>query len=897
MFKTTKLKKTHLAVHFFDEVSGHNPQNPSRKSTEPFQNFGELDHNKNETRIERLGKIVLENEYKKIQNMLAQAQLETNGYESIKPDIEGGVGPRSNSPPYTSSSVSLDRASTNKSSVKGITSSKTLFPLYNKKPSRESFKKYRQEINQMVFKEESNGVVPTNSELKERIKKALAMSVDQIGILKEDLMTKICEENSAEVVDSLGLPVDENYMEDQIKRVKAFREYGRWLRKIKKIDSDSLSDDDDDNDGEEEYKKWLIYPNSPFIYFLNFMITILTLYTIMSSPLSIAFTEQRHLWFLVFDLIVDIIFIIDCAIHFFIPYVGDNDALVTSHKKIAIDYLLSWFTLDFLAGLPVSSILGIISPNDTGVSISTAARMAKLQRLTKVTTIFKVAKFFFKKKKDNGTRNFMIPKSIYYIGIFFFYFVLISHVITCMWIYVGTLGYPNWIQSYGYSDAPDVELYIHSLYYNWVTIFTIGYGDITAKNSTERIFTIMIMMFGLVSYSFALSSLGTLLTSYDSFTQQFIDNFGELQTLRRNHRIPDDLYIKILKYLNYDFKNNKNEKFEFFNELPSKLKHSLMNNMYNDSICNFKFLKFDNDDFKSRVIFYLRPIQYNKREYIVCENEYVEEFLLLRRGTINITLGPSYGKDPIMKISRYEHFGDILILGQQKSPVNLRVSTRMVDLFIINKKDLVSLSLEFPKIFDKITLISMYNYITMLELMKIRMEDIEKEKFKEYIKTRLTKKLSNSSTLTYINGNMPLSGLSGTNLPSIKFSNDERIPLKFDTLIMAKEKLNIELVQVTPCAQLNTPVLEKEHRHTDLRCDVIEETPMEEFNSCRDSESEISLSTDDKMHSQKDGMTDIPKDVNSYIKGIIEEKFRQMGRLQRDKFERISKKLCTEALS
>ena len=61
-------------------------------------------------------------------------------------------------------------------------------------------------------------------------------------------------------------------------------------------------------------------------------------------------------------------------------------------------------------------------------------------------------------------------------------FLIISHVISCIWIFLGKIDYPNWIFSVNLQDSDDVSLYVAALYFNWTTIFTIGYGDITPKN-------------------------------------------------------------------------------------------------------------------------------------------------------------------------------------------------------------------------------------------------------------------------------------------------------------------------------------------------------------------------------------------------------------------------------
>jgi voltage-gated potassium channel len=68
----------------------------------------------------------------------------------------------------------------------------------------------------------------------------------------------------------------------------------------------------------------------------------------------------------------------------------------------------------------------------------------------------------------------------------------------------------------GFNDLSNQSLYIAALYFTVTTIVTVGYGDISAFNSEERVFCIFLMLTGVISFSFATGTLASLISSYDS---------------------------------------------------------------------------------------------------------------------------------------------------------------------------------------------------------------------------------------------------------------------------------------------------------------------------------------------------------------------------------------------
>lgn len=73
----------------------------------------------------------------------------------------------------------------------------------------------------------------------------------------------------------------------------------------------------------------------------------------------------------------------------------------------------------------------------------------------------------------------------------------------------------TWLESY--SEIMDAkELYVLAIYWTIQTITTVGYGDIGIMNTLEVVFCSIIMVVGVIGFSFANGSLTSILSSYDS---------------------------------------------------------------------------------------------------------------------------------------------------------------------------------------------------------------------------------------------------------------------------------------------------------------------------------------------------------------------------------------------
>ena len=134
----------------------------------------------------------------------------------------------------------------------------------------------------------------------------------------------------------------------------------------------------------------------------------------------------------------------------------------------------------------------------------------KIFRLIRLLKLVKVA-------KDRNKMSSILKNSIHLshtierLILSVFGFLLLCHVIACLWILQARISESptetNWIQDFGFQYASEQELYTASYYFTVTTFTTVGYGDISATSTFERMVAIFLMIIGVFAFSFATGTL------------------------------------------------------------------------------------------------------------------------------------------------------------------------------------------------------------------------------------------------------------------------------------------------------------------------------------------------------------------------------------------------------
>ena len=271
---------------------------------------------------------------------------------------------------------------------------------------------------------------------------------------------------------------------------------------------------------------WVIDPKGAFSRRWDVLMVVLLLFTAVVTPYETAFLETKFNFLFVLNRVVDLLFLTDLFINFFLSYPDpETQQDVVSHKRIAKHYLTGWFVIDFVSILPFDSIGLVMDSSD--ISQLKIMRVLRLLRLFKLMRIFKSSRIF---------KRWEAQMSMSYAQLALIkFFILVCA--TALWmacafrVIVDVEDHraadnpdvkANWLTTYGFHDptwdesslptdaSGDVttEAAVHwqqflvAIYWATMTITTIGYGDVASTTPAERVAATTCMLLGASVYAY-----------------------------------------------------------------------------------------------------------------------------------------------------------------------------------------------------------------------------------------------------------------------------------------------------------------------------------------------------------------------------------------------------------
>ena len=445
----------------------------------------------------------------------------------------------------------------------------------------------------------------------------------------------------------------------------------------KKLVYDSLDDEELIEDAIVE--NFYLEPNSYLVIIIDSMVLVFTFWNMIFKPLYLVInncdvknTITTFSFNNILNLFIDVIFIFDLIINFFKSYYNFEEQLITKSNLIFFHYIKRFFIIDLISAIPYYTIIKFIALNryvKYGITKSCSNYYNhQINDFFQVFEILKLVKAFKCISRSNVSTNYIL--NILNSYTFFenwshlifnvFLFILLLHLTTCLHIFISSTSYPNWIirNNLNFSSIP--KIYLSSIYFILTTVTSVGYGDIIGNTFTEFCFQIIILLFGLIAYSWLVSSISNYVKENSKQSEVFTKKIGMLNDIKIEHpNMPNELYDKIYLHLEYINQKQKKDKSSLIESLPHSITKSLLYEMYKPIIDNFNFFKnFKNSEFIMRVISKLKPIIAAKNDMLLEQGEIIEETFFVKQGRLGleVQIDAIHPEKSVQKLLDEEYF-------------------------------------------------------------------------------------------------------------------------------------------------------------------------------------------------------------------------------------------------
>ena len=405
------------------------------------------------------------------------------------------------------------------------------------------------------------------------------------------------------------------------------------------------------------------------------LISIILIFTFFATPYRIAFVDKDELEFVVLDYVVDFIFLIDIGLNFFIAYYDGDYMLVDTRKEIAIHYISTWFFIDVVAILPFNLIF---ETSDFGAlaRLTRVPRMYRLVRMFRLVRMLKIARRKGDMSKHLG-KLASVGVGIERLLLFFITFVLFCHVITCFWVMIQ--GFETdlpetWIYVNQFQDLGQSDLYIRAFYFTVTTITTVGFGDISPSTNMEMVFGIIVMISGVIAFSYATGALSSILSNMDDRQAKLKNKIDVLDGIKDTYKIGPALYEELRQSILYEVSKDVSNVVMFIEQLPHRLKIELSVKIHREIVMNIPFFKDRPRSFIAFIGPLLKPNRFKENEFVFIEGDPILKIYWISKGIVGFVL-PEFQNVVYITAEKGDIFGLVDKFGDSEQ-INLERTQR-----------------------------------------------------------------------------------------------------------------------------------------------------------------------------------------------------------------------------
>lgn len=286
---------------------------------------------------------------------------------------------------------------------------------------------------------------------------------------------------------------------------------------------------------------------------------------------------------------------------------------------------------------------------------------------------------------------------------------IVTHVFACLWYFLAKwndFSPDTWVVQENYQDEDNFTKYIFCFYFIIQVLTTVGYGDMTIVSSGEKVLAIIIMMVGVITFSFAFGSLMSVLANLNSRAAKLKAKAFELNSIKRKYKIPEGLYKRLYKSIRYELEQEESIT-GFVETLPVTMRTDLLFTVNNQIISGIPYFTGKDKTFCATAAKFLTTTKVYRGDYIYQAKDPITEISFLFNGEAGFVVSEDKVTVVYSKIKKGNLFGELdYFIRDSEIPIGYRQFNvkALIDCEIISltKEAVYELEKGYPEYIEEI---------------------------------------------------------------------------------------------------------------------------------------------------------------------------------------------------